>query len=111
MTSRYAETYARWQADPEASPLLHPGPLDALWFQVTGTVCNMRYEHCFIACGPTNHAFGFSHVDLALHFRDFLLELPKCQRCVYRMHIYGNIKDLVHIDDRTEPPFRKEPWV
>jgi pyruvate-formate lyase-activating enzyme len=51
------------QADPETSPLLHPGPLDALWFQVTGTVCNMRCEHCFIACGPTNHAFGFLSVD------------------------------------------------
>jgi AdoMet-dependent heme synthase len=51
------------QADPDASPLLHPGPLDALWFQVTGTVCNIRCRHCFIACGPTNRAFGFLSVD------------------------------------------------
>ncbi|HET9581863.1 MAG TPA: radical SAM protein [Gemmatimonadota bacterium] len=46
-------------ADPEASPRLHPGPLDAIWFQVTGTVCNIRCEHCFVSCGPTNRAFGF----------------------------------------------------
>jgi pyruvate-formate lyase-activating enzyme len=50
-------------ADPEAPPLLHPGPLDALWFQVTGTVCNLRCEHCFISCGPTNRAFDLLSLD------------------------------------------------
>jgi pyruvate-formate lyase-activating enzyme len=44
-------------ADPEGPPLLHPGPLDALWFQVTGTMCNIRCEHCFISCGPANRTF------------------------------------------------------
>ncbi|HKK07562.1 MAG TPA: radical SAM protein, partial [Gemmatimonadota bacterium] len=33
--------------------------LDALWFQVAGTVCNLRCSHCFIDCAPDNHAFGF----------------------------------------------------
>jgi MoaA/NifB/PqqE/SkfB family radical SAM enzyme len=45
-------------ADPEGAPVVHPGHLDALWFQVTGTVCNIRCAHCFISCSPTNHAFG-----------------------------------------------------
>ena len=37
-------------------PLRH---LDVLWFQVTGTICNLRCDHCFISCAPDNHAFGF----------------------------------------------------
>ncbi|MEM7413979.1 MAG: radical SAM protein [Gemmatimonadota bacterium] len=33
--------------------------LDALWFQVSGTVCNLRCRHCFISCAPDNHSFWF----------------------------------------------------
>ena len=33
--------------------------LDSLWFQVSGTVCNLWCTHCFISCSPKNHAFGF----------------------------------------------------
>jgi MoaA/NifB/PqqE/SkfB family radical SAM enzyme len=36
-------------------PLAH---LDDLWFQVTGTVCNLTCRHCFISCSPHNRAFG-----------------------------------------------------
>lgn len=49
--------------NPEASPVLHPGPLDALWFQVTGTVCNIRCAHCFLSCSPTNRSFEFLSVE------------------------------------------------
>lgn len=45
------------------APLHRPGHLDALWFQVTGTICNIRCAHCFISCSPTNHAFGFLSLD------------------------------------------------
>lgn len=44
-------------ADPDAAPVLEPGHLDALWFQVTGTRCNLRCAHCFISCAPDNDAF------------------------------------------------------
>jgi molybdenum cofactor biosynthesis enzyme MoaA len=37
-------------------PLEH---LDELWFQVTGTLCNLACRHCFISCSPHNHSFGF----------------------------------------------------
>ncbi len=37
-------------------PLAH---LDDLWFQVSGTVCNLTCRHCFISCSPHNHSFGF----------------------------------------------------
>ncbi len=33
--------------------------LDQLWFQVSGTVCNLRCSHCFISCSPDNHSFWF----------------------------------------------------
>ena len=33
--------------------------LDQLWFQVSGTVCNLRCKHCFISCSPDNHDFWF----------------------------------------------------
>jgi len=33
--------------------------LDYLWFQVAGTVCNLRCTHCFISCAPDNHEFWF----------------------------------------------------
>jgi MoaA/NifB/PqqE/SkfB family radical SAM enzyme len=33
--------------------------LDQLWFQVAGTVCNLRCKHCFISCSPDNHSFWF----------------------------------------------------
>lgn len=45
--------------DPDAAPVLEPGHLDALWFQVTGTVCNLRCAHCFVSCAPDNRTLGF----------------------------------------------------
>ncbi|MCU1276731.1 MAG: radical protein, partial [bacterium] len=26
--------------------------LDTVWFQLTGTICNIACRHCFISCGP-----------------------------------------------------------
>ena len=58
----------------KALPIAHPGDpgigataapevplqaLDQLWFQVSGTVCNLRCSHCFISCSPENHSFWF----------------------------------------------------
>ena len=45
-----------------APPVGHEFPsvpsvsLDTLWFQVAGTVCNLKCTHCFISCSPTNHS-------------------------------------------------------
>lgn len=41
------------------SPLVPLRALDQLWFQVAGTVCNLRCAHCFISCSPENHSFWF----------------------------------------------------
>lgn len=42
-----------------AAPAIPLTALDQLWFQVSGTVCNLRCRHCFISCAPDNHAFWF----------------------------------------------------
>ncbi len=30
--------------------------LETLWFQVSGTLCNLRCTHCFISCSPENES-------------------------------------------------------
>ncbi|HEX9654232.1 MAG TPA: radical SAM protein [bacterium] len=42
--------------------------LDALWFQVGGTICNLWCTHCFISCSPENHKFGFMSRDSVHHY-------------------------------------------
>jgi MoaA/NifB/PqqE/SkfB family radical SAM enzyme len=41
------------------APFVPLHSLDALWFQVGGTVCNLWCTHCFISCSPKNHSFEF----------------------------------------------------
>jgi len=38
-----------------AFPSVPSVSLDTLWFQVAGTLCNLKCTHCFISCSPTNH--------------------------------------------------------
>ena len=40
-------------------PAVELNGLDELWFQVSGTLCNLECSHCFISCSPQNHNFGF----------------------------------------------------
>ena len=40
-------------------PTISLSHLDELWFQVSGTLCNLTCNHCFISCSPTNKNFGF----------------------------------------------------
>jgi len=44
-------------------PLLELDHLDTLWFQIAGTICNLRCNHCFISCSPENHALGLMTFD------------------------------------------------
>lgn len=48
---------------PESIPKVSFHGLDALWFQVGGTVCNLWCTHCFISCSPKNHTFEFMSAD------------------------------------------------
>jgi molybdenum cofactor biosynthesis enzyme MoaA len=52
------------------APLVPLGHLDDLWFQVTGTLCNLTCRHCFISCSPHNHAFGFLDLETVGRYLD-----------------------------------------
>jgi uncharacterized Fe-S cluster-containing radical SAM superfamily protein len=53
----------------ESYPLVPFGTLEAVWFQIGGTICNLRCSHCFISCAPDNDKFGFmSLADCLEHF-------------------------------------------
>ncbi len=43
----------------ENIPQIELKSLDELWFQVSGTLCNLECSHCFISCSPKNDSFGF----------------------------------------------------
>lgn len=38
-------------------PTLNLNSLDQMWFQISGTLCNLSCEHCFISCNPHNNSF------------------------------------------------------
>jgi molybdenum cofactor biosynthesis enzyme MoaA len=44
-------------------PMLQLDHLDTLWFQVAGTICNLRCNHCFISCSPENHTLNSMSFD------------------------------------------------
>jgi SAM-dependent methyltransferase len=39
---------------PDKAPHVPMLGLKTLWFQVAGTICNLRCSHCFISCSPEN---------------------------------------------------------
>lgn len=41
------------------TPSVELAALDVVWFQVAGTICNLRCHHCFISCAPENDKFAF----------------------------------------------------
>src|SRR3954447_4560099 len=51
---------------PSRSPKVYLEHLDHLWFQLTGTLCNLTCTHCFISCSPSNQSFGFLDYDKVL---------------------------------------------
>lgn len=44
--------------------------LHALWFQLTGTLCNLACSHCFISCSPTNHSLAFVSPETVYRYLD-----------------------------------------
>ena len=50
-------------ADTLQFPILPLASLDTVWFQVAGTLCNLRCNHCFISCAPDNHTLDLMKLD------------------------------------------------
>jgi uncharacterized Fe-S cluster-containing radical SAM superfamily protein len=56
-------------------PILQLDHLDALWFQIAGTLCNLRCNHCFISCSPENHALSMMTFDQFLPYLNEAIQL------------------------------------
>lgn len=54
-----AETLVNLSLSANHAPRVYLQDLDNLWFQITGTLCNLTCTHCFISCSPSNHSFEF----------------------------------------------------
>ncbi len=54
----------------QAKPQAPFGHLRALWFQITGTLCNLTCVHCFISCSPTNHSLEFLAPETVYRYLD-----------------------------------------
>lgn len=51
-------------------PHVNTRKLDTVWFQVGGTICNLRCHHCFISCTPENDKFAFLSLDVVAKYLD-----------------------------------------
>lgn len=44
--------------------------LETLWFQISGTLCNLRCTHCFISCAPGNHRLELMETQEVFRYLD-----------------------------------------
>ncbi len=51
-----------------ATPTVALRALDTLWFQVTGTLCNLACTHCLVSSSPTNRTHEFLTFDTVCDF-------------------------------------------
>ncbi len=56
-------------------PILQLDHLDTIWFQVAGTLCNLRCNHCFISCSPENHTLDLMSFDQVLPYLEEAVHL------------------------------------
>jgi len=56
-------------------PAIYLDHLDVLWFQVAGTLCNLRCNHCFISCSPENHMLGLMSFDRVFPYLEEAVQL------------------------------------
>ena len=49
--------------------------LETLWFQVTGTKCNLQCKHCFISCGPKSNTHDMLGMDVIRRYLEEALIL------------------------------------
>ena len=56
-------------------PLLVLDHLDDLWFQIAGTICNLRCNHCFISCSPENDTVSMMTFEQFLPYLDEAVQI------------------------------------
>lgn len=73
-------------------PYVQLDHLDTLWFQVTGTICNLRCVHCFISCAPDNHSFDFLTLEEVEHW------LERSEAWGVREYYFTGGEPFMHVD-------------
>jgi molybdenum cofactor biosynthesis enzyme MoaA len=76
--------------EPPNAPLIRLSNLDHLWFQVTGTLCNLACDHCFISCSPKNDRFDY------LSFEDVKRCLEESRRLGVKEYYYTGGEPFLH---------------
>ena len=66
--------------------------LDDLWFQISGTLCNLTCHHCFISCGPTNRSFDLIPLD------DVVRTLETSRRLGVKEYYFTGGEPFIHPD-------------
>ena len=66
--------------------------LDTVWFQVSGTLCNLRCQHCFISCSPENHTLGL------LRFEQFQPHLDEAVRLGVKEYYFTGGEPFINPD-------------
>ena len=56
-------------------PKVYLKQLETLWFQVTGTHCNLQCIHCFISCGPKSNTLDILGLDVIRRYLNEALTL------------------------------------
>ncbi|NUP88679.1 MAG: radical SAM protein [Candidatus Sumerlaeia bacterium] len=51
----------------EGEPAVPMLGLETVWFQITGTLCNLTCSHCFVESSPRNHTHEFMTLDQVRH--------------------------------------------
>src|SRR5438045_3125895 len=72
------------------APRVYLEHLDHLWFQLTGTLCNLTCTHCFISCSPSNHSFEF------LDYDKVLAALEESKRLGVKEYYFAGGETLLH---------------
>ncbi|MDR4507931.1 MAG: methyltransferase domain-containing protein [Candidatus Brocadiaceae bacterium] len=56
-------------------PKVYLKQLETLWFQVTGTHCNLQCTHCFISCGPKSNDLDVLDLEVVRRYLNEALTL------------------------------------
>src|SRR5947207_6336780 len=75
---------------PSRAPRVRLGQLDNLWFQITGTLCNLTCTHRFISCSPSNHNFGF------LNYDDVVVALEQSKKLGVKEYYFTGGEPFMH---------------
>lgn len=83
-----------------AHPKLEIDSLDNLWFQVSGTICNIACKHCFNNSSPTNKKFSFLSLEECIKYLNESVELGVKEYYFTGGEPFAN-KEMIQIINKT----------